>query len=44
MKQTDVKRFQSKIIRDSIEQIYETPLRLLGIFGEEQLKKTKETP
>ena len=37
----DVKRFQSKIIRDTIEHIYQTPLRLLGKFGEEQFKKTK---
>ena len=35
----DVKCFQSKIIRDTTEHIYQTPLRLLGKFGEEQFKK-----
>ena len=34
--------FQSKIIRDTIEQIYQTPLRLLGNFGEQQLKKQQQ--
>ena len=36
----DAKCFQSKIIQDAIEHIYQTPLRLLGKFGE-QFKKTK---
>ena len=35
----DVKCFQSKIIRDTTEHIYQAPLRLLGKFGEEQFKK-----
>ena len=38
----DVKRFQSKTIRDAIKHIYQTPLRLLCKFGEEQFKKTKK--
>ena len=37
----DVKRFQSKTTRDTIEHTYQTPLRLLGKFGKEQFKKTK---
>ena len=28
-------------MQDTVEHIYQTPLRLFGRFGEEQLKKTK---
>ena len=42
--ESDFKHFQSKILRDTIEHIYQTPVRLLGKFGEEQFRKNKETP
>ena len=35
----DVKRFHSKIMRDTNEHIYQTPLRLLVKFEEEEFKK-----
>ena len=36
-------RIQSKIIRDTIEHIYQTPFKLLGKSEEKKYEKSKET-
>ena len=38
----NTKRVQSKIIRDTIEHIYQTPFKVLGKFGEKLFKKTRK--
>ena len=37
----DIERILSKVIRDTIEKIYQTPFRLLGKFGTKQFEKSK---
>ena len=37
----EVERVVPKILRGAIEDVYQTPFRLLGNFGKQQLNKTK---
>ena len=37
----DVECTLSKIIRDTIEHIYQTPIKVLGKFGEQQFEKAE---
>ena len=38
----NIEQIQSKIIRDTIEHIYQIPFKVLGKFGEKQFKKTRK--
>ena len=38
----NIKKVQSKIIRDTIEHIYQTPFKVLGKSGEKLFKKTRK--
>ena len=38
---TEVERVLPKILRGAIEDVYQTPFRLLGNFGKQQLNKLK---
>ena len=37
-----VEKLAPKIIRDAIEDVYQTPFRLLGIFGKKKLNQLKQ--